>query len=384
MRKIHIDFVNCSDQRKRMKGKSLLLGFIFFAVFLGRTQCNGAFSLCSKLYDEVAYLTTHNAFNSAQDNFNLPNQNLDITGQLNIGVRAFMLDVYNSFGNTVVYHGSLVLGSNPLEEELTKIKVFLDNNPTEVVTVILECYVSANDIEAEMNQSGLLSYVYEHQLGAAWPTLQTMINNDTRCVIFSDVDDASASQGWYHYMWTNMVETHYSNNAITDFNCDFNRGDSINDLFILNHFVTNSVLGTGLESESEIANSNPFFINRALQCQQTKAKFLNFITVDFVELGDAKLVVDQLNGVEPLSIGESNFENSFVVSPNPTEGWVNVRSEKFSLNDLHVISVEGKDVTDQMVATQVQVNSWDLNCDSLESGVYLIQCGLISVKLYKD
>ncbi|PHR35618.1 MAG: hypothetical protein COA38_01840 [Fluviicola sp.] len=367
-----------------MKVISLLFVVNFFSVFIGRTQCNGAFSLCSKKFNEVAYLTTHNAFNAAQDNFNLPNQNLDITGQLNIGVRAFMLDVYNSFGNIVVYHGSIVLGSNPLEEELTKIKVFLDNNPSEIVTVILECYVSANDIETEMNQSGLLTYVYEHQSGTQWPTLQTMIDNNTRCVVFSDVDDASVDQAWYHYMWTNMVETHYSNNDITDFNCDFNRGDSINDLFILNHFLTNAVLGIGMEAEAEIVNSNPYFINRALQCQQEKAKFPNFVTVDFAELGDAKLVVDQLNGIEPLNIAESQFENNFIVSPNPTQGWVSVQSEKYELNELRVISLTGKDVTDQVSAMQVEVNEWNLNCDSLESGVYLIQSGLFSAKLIKE
>lgn len=366
-----------------MKVSGVLIAILFFTNHLVRAQCNGAFSLCSKTYDEVAYLTTHNAFNSAQDNFNLPNQNLDITGQLNIGVRAFMLDVYSSFGNTVVYHGSAILGSNPLEEELTKIKVFLDNNPNEVVTVILECYVSANAIEAEMNQSGLMGYAYEHQLGTPWPTLETMIANNARCVVFSDVDDASASQGWYHFMWTNMVETHYSNNDITDFSCDFNRGDSINDLFILNHFVTNSVLGTGMETESEQANSNPFFINRALQCWQEKSKFPNFVTVDFVELGDAKLVVDQQNGIEPLSIAESHFERNFSVSPNPTEGWVSVSSDKHSLDDLHIVSLTGKDVTNQVFATQVHSNLWSLNCDSLQSGVYLVQSGLYSVKLYK-
>lgn len=361
-----------------------LVGIVVFASnFSAWAQCNGAFSLCSKTYDEVAYLTTHNAFNSAQDNFTLPNQNIDITGQLNSGVRAFMLDVYSYFGNTVVYHGSAILGSNPLEEELTKIKVFLDNNPNEVVTVILECYVSANAIEAKMSQSGLMSYVYEHQLGTPWPTLETMIANNTRCVVFSDVNDASAGQGWYHYMWTNMVETHFSNNDITDFSCDFNRGDSINDLFILNHFVTNSVIGTGMEAESAIANSNPFFINRALQCWQEKAKFPNFVTVDFVELGDAKLVVDQLNGLEPLNIAESYFESSFSVNPNPTEGWVNIRSEKHSLDDLRVVSLTGLDVTNQVFATQVQSNEWTLNCDSLQNGVYLIQSGLFSVKLYK-
>jgi hypothetical protein len=367
-----------------MKVVNVLLGAFLFSSFWGMAQCNGAFSLCSKKYDEVAYLTTHNAFNSSQGNFNLPNQNLDITGQLNMGVRAFMLDVYNWFGNTVVYHGSAVLGTSPFEDELQKIKVFLENNPDEVVTVILECYVSANDVEAKMIQSGLMNYVYEHQQGTAWPTLQEMINNDTRCVVFSDVDDASASQGWYHYMWTNMVETHYSNNDLSDFSCDFNRGDSINDLFILNHFVTNSVLGTGMEAEAEIANSNPYFINRALDCQRQKAKFPNFVTVDFVELGDAKLVVDQLNGIEPLSIAESDFVHQLRVSPNPTEGFVTVSSDQFPLDELKVISLSGKDVTDQVYAKQIFLNTWNFNCDSLENGVYFIDCGLYSAKLVKE
>lgn len=367
-----------------MKVASLLFVISFFSVFIGRTQCNGAFSLCSKKFNEVAYLTTHNAFNSAQDNFNLPNQNLDITGQLNIGVRAFMLDIYNSFGNIVVYHGSIVLGSNPLEDELTKIKVFLDNNPSEIVTVILECNVSANDIESEMDQSSLMAYVYEHQLGMPWPTLQTMIDNNTRCVVFSDVDDASTSQGWYHYMWTNMVETHYSNNDITDFNCDFNRGDSINDLFILNHFVTNSVLGTGMEAEAEIVNSNPFFINRALQCQQEKAKFPNFVTVDFAELGDAKLVVDQLNGIEPLSIGESNFDTGISVSPNPVYGIVLLKSDKIKMEKVQLFSIAGREMSNQMVVLYAHSHEIVLDLSSVQSGFYVLRIDGIAYQVVKD
>lgn len=364
--------------------KTITLFLILLLSVGAGAQCNGAFSLCSKKYDEVAYLTTHNAFNSSQDNFALPNQNIDLTGQLNMGVRAFMLDVYNWFGNTVVYHGSAILGTSPFEDELEKIKTFLDNNPNEVVTVILECNVSADDVEAKMIQSGLMNYVYEHQLGTAWPTLQSMIDNNSRCVVFSDVDDASASQAWYHYMWTNMVETHFSNHDISDFSCDFNRGDSINDLFILNHFVTSSITGTGLEAESEVVNSNPFFINRALQCQQEKLKFPNFVTVDFVELGDSKLVVDQLNGIEPLSIAESDFANRLIISPNPSEGFVTINSDQFAIENLRVISLTGQDVTNQVSARRVEPNTWKLNCDSLENGVYLIDCGLYSAKLVKE
>lgn len=366
-----------------MNPRDILFLIATFIALEAQSQCNGAFSLCTKKYSEVAFLTTHNAFNSQQDNFNLPNQNVDIAAQLNLGVRAFMLDVYDQFGTTVVYHGSAILGSNPLEEELTKIKVFLENNPNEIVTVILECYVDANAIQAEMQQSGLLNYVYEHPTGTPWPTLQTLISANSRCVVFSDVDDASANQGWYHFMWTNMVETHYSVNDIADFTCDFNRGDSINDLFMLNHFVTNSVLGTGLEAQAEIANSNPFFINRALQCQQEKSKFPNFVTVDFVDLGDAKLVVDQLNGLEPLTIGESHLDSQLIATPNPSEGMVVVFSENFDVSNIAVFSVAGKNVGDQVRGEKLSPNAWRLDCSQLESGIYLIQCGVVSTKLYK-
>lgn len=361
----------------------VLLAMFFGGLSTADAQCNGSSVLCSKKYDEVAYLTTHNAFNSLQENFSLPNQNLDITGQLNVGVRAFMLDVYDYQGDIVVYHGFPFLGTSPLEDQLLKITTFLDTHPNEVVTVIFECYVSANDIESEMTQSGLMNYVYEHPHGTPWPTLQTMINNNTRCVVFSDVDDASANQGWYHYMWTNMVETHYSNHAMTDFSCDFNRGDSINDLFILNHFVTDATYGTGMLAESEIANSNPFFINRALQCQQEKQKFPNFVTVDFVELGDSKQVVDILNGIEFLSLPTS-VNDELNISPNPTPDLVSVSSKEIDLSQLKIFSFSGQNCTELVSMNVDHPDQCVIDCSALKSGVYLIQYGIYSMKLIKE
>ena len=134
-----------------------------------------------------------------------------------------------------------------------------------------------------------------------------MIDNDNRLVIFSDVDDASSSQNWYHYVWDYAVETHYSVESINDFTCDFNRGDPLNDLFIFNHFVTDANLGYGLYTESNDVNANPFFINRALGCQNQTNKFPNFVTVDYYELGDGLAVVDQLNGLNATStINQTN------------------------------------------------------------------------------
>ena len=276
-----------------MKKSIYILFALQLITIISYAQCNGSINLCSKQYHEVAYLTTHNAFNSDEDGLLFPNQTYNIASQLNDGVRGLMIDVYNHFGTPTAYHSVFMLGTIPLSNILNDIKAFLDNNPNEIVTIILECYVTANDIEGEINQSGLSNYLYAHN--SVWPTLQNMIDNDNRLVIFTDVDDASSSQNWYHYVWDYAVETHYSVNTINDFTCDFNRGDPLNDLFILNHFVTDATLGHGLYTESNDVNTNPFFIDRAINCQNQTNKLPNFVTVDYYELGDGLAVVDQLN-----------------------------------------------------------------------------------------
>ena len=278
-----------------MKRAIYILSLIVVSLQISYAQCNGSIDLCSKQYNEVAYLTTHNAFNSDEDGLLFPNQTYSIVSQLNDGVRGLMIDVYDHFGTPTAYHSTFLLGTIPLSDIFDDIKTFLDNHPNEIVTIILECYVTDNDIEDVINQTGLSNYLYTHN--EAWPTLQNMIDNDNRLVIFSDVDDESSSQDWCHYVWDYAVETHYSVNTINDFTCDFNRGDPLNDLFILNHFVTNSIFRYGLYNESIDVNANPFFINRALDCQNQTNKFPNFVTVDYYELGDGLDVVDKLNGI---------------------------------------------------------------------------------------
>ena len=296
-----------------MKRTIYILFALQFLMHISYAQCNGSMNLCSKQYNKVAYLTTHNAFNSDEDGLLFPNQTYNIASQLNDGVRGLMIDVYDHFGTPTAYHSIFALGTIPLSDIFNNIKTFLDNNPNEIITIILECYVTANDIEDEINQSGLSNYLYEHN--STWSTLQNMIDNENRLVIFSDVDDANSSQNWYHYVWDYAVETHYSVGSINDFTCDFNRGDPVNDLFIFNHFVTDATLGYGLYNESNDVNANPFFINRTLDCQTQTTKFPNFVTVDFYELGDGVAVVDELNGLtatSSINISEQKPEKNLV------------------------------------------------------------------------
>jgi hypothetical protein len=69
-----------------------------FLLFLVNTsvyaQCNGSLDNCGKQYNEVAYLTTHNAYNTDSEGFSLPNQHLGIADQLNQGVRARLLSMH--------------------------------------------------------------------------------------------------------------------------------------------------------------------------------------------------------------------------------------------------------------------------------------------------
>jgi len=293
-----------------------------FTVF---AQCNGHQSLCSKRYNEVAYLTTHNAYNSDEDGFNLPNHTYGITRQLNDGVRALMLDVHDEGGEATVYHGFTWLGTTTLESNFNEIKAFLDANPNEVVTLLFETYISANMMEQELTQVGLLPMLHVQELGEPWPTLQEMINSGKRLVFFSDHNNGQSGQDWYHYMWSYAVETDFENNALSDFDCEFNRGNPTNDLFILNHFATDPTVGTGRTDFAEQANEFNYFYARARQCESEVGKFPNFPTVDFYELGNSLEVVDSLNEIPAtLGIGGKMSESAVSVFPNPGNGEFNL------------------------------------------------------------
>ena len=57
-----------------MKRTIYTLFALQFLMHISYAQCNGSIDLCSKQYNEVAYLTTHNAFNSDEDGLSFPNQ----------------------------------------------------------------------------------------------------------------------------------------------------------------------------------------------------------------------------------------------------------------------------------------------------------------------
>lgn len=342
----------------------------FFSIFLTTqafSQCNGFPELCDKRYDEVSYLTTHNAFNAGNEGFTFPNHNFGLTDQMNYGVRGLMLDVYDDGGVATVYHSTNILGSQPLSSNLAEIKNFLDANPTDIVTIIFECYIDANMMEQSFTDAGLLSYLHTQTLGDPWPTLQNMIDAGGRLVVLSDEDDAGPGQEWYHYVWDFAVETHFSNSAPSDFSCEFNRGDSINDLFILNHFIT-SIVGTGSEPDAQVVNAYDFFYPRAVECMNEKQKFPNFPTIDFHEHGEPKRVVDSINQVTT-GVG---IETSVEFQPQVAtfgNGLFLIQTNKPEDFQISVYDVHGREVK----SSSSQRAEISIDLSQFPKGIYLVR-----------
>ena len=110
--------------------------------------CNGHASLCDRLFDDVAYATTHNAMSSDADGWIPPNQGPAMWQQLEDGVRAMMLDTYEDDGETLLCHGICALGSRPFVDALRELRLFMDCHPAEVITLILEAHIDEARFEA--------------------------------------------------------------------------------------------------------------------------------------------------------------------------------------------------------------------------------------------
>lgn len=234
----------------------------------------------------------HNAMSNAEDGWRVPNQNFNITRQLNDGIRGMMLDTFNEDGELLLCHVVCALGSQPLLEGLGEIQTFLGANPNEVFSIIFESNIENSETASAIEDSGLLGLTYAHVAGEPWPTLQELIDADTRLVVFQE-KPSDAEHPWLMYIWDHAWETHFSWEAPEDFNCDPNRGDPSNSLFLLNHFLTSQI--GGAPELAEMVNYNPLFIDRAEECEEEGNALPNFVAVDFYDIGDLFDVVDSLN-----------------------------------------------------------------------------------------
>jgi hypothetical protein len=260
-----------------------------------KTYCETYPSLCDKYYNEVAFLMTHNAFSYAGQ-YLAPNQTHPISRQLIDGVRGLMIDVYDGPTEALVYHGTPIAGQQKLVDVLKPIKVFLDNNPNEIISIIFQNGGSNEQLEAGIIASGLDQYAYVHD--GTWELMKDMVTANTRLVMFVEANSSpSTRQPWLHYAWGTVFDTPYSFKSISEFNCDINRGGGgSRDIYLVNHWLGNA-LGLPDINLARNANKKEVIIQRLQDCSSATGQFVNFLGIDFYHVGAAQAIVDSINGM---------------------------------------------------------------------------------------
>jgi len=248
-------------------------------------------------YDQVTWLCTHNAMNAGDDGWKFPNQKHTIATQLDDGVRVLMLDVWKQDGKIVLRHGpelAKFLGYKNLSIELKTVHTFLSKHPKSIITLILESYVPAREVAAEITKAGLANFCHYQDPAKPWPTLSTMRKSGKRLVILSDrVAKGTSSPKWYMPLWNHAWETNWEAKNTADLlAAKARRGKRTNKLFILNHFIT-----TGLPNakHAKTANAAPFLQQRIDQAQKTFKRKPSFLVLDFYHIGDGTNAVKKLN-----------------------------------------------------------------------------------------
>ena len=256
--------------------------------------CYSQQALCDKKYNEVCFLGAHNAFNY-KGPFLFPNQNISIPKQLEKGVRCFLLDIYKEGDQLLLYHSFKPLGSQSAETVFGGIKTFMEEHPKEVITLIIQNDISVSDLGDFYRSFGLEAIAYIHDENVGWKTLGEMVKSGRRLVtMVEDGDGGLANNPFILDAYDFMFENEYEHSSMSDFDCDENRGSGgKRQLYLLNHWIGS--IGD-LEGAKKV-NKYDFLMNQAKDCMEQKGHIVNFIALDFVDLGDGLKVVNEINGI---------------------------------------------------------------------------------------
>lgn len=257
----------------------------------GERACNGRAELCERRLDEVALAVAHNAMSAEEEGWLGPNQRYGYETQVADGIRGFMLDVHDQDGVPTLCHSSCSFGSQPLADALARFSALLDAYPDDLFVFIVQDEMEAPPIVSTFEASGLLDRAIVHEPGAPWPTLGALVDADTRLLITHERGRPDAP-AWYHPTYALAWDNDYAASAVEDFDCALLRGDRSNALFLLNHFLTR-----GVGSAELAAQANPAEVIRAhvQRCEAETGDRVNWLAVDFYDIGDVTAVVDELN-----------------------------------------------------------------------------------------
>ncbi|XP_068639767.1 PI-PLC X domain-containing protein At5g67130-like isoform X2 [Aristolochia californica] len=266
-------------------------------------------------FNKYSWLVTHNSFSivNAPSLTGIPrvtfyNQEDSVTNQLRNGVRGLMLDMYDFEGDIWLCHSFKgqcydITAFEPAINTLKEVEAFLTENPSEIITIIIEDYVhTAKGLTNVFTNAGLMKYWFPvSQMptdGRDWPTITDMIEKNQRLLVFTSVASKEADEG-IAYQWRYMIENESGDPGVVQGSCP-NRKESQplrstnSALFLQNYFPT---FPTESEACKENSGSLAAMVETCFKAAGTRMP--NFLAVNFYMRSDgvgAFGAIDRMNG----------------------------------------------------------------------------------------
>ncbi|KAG8384361.1 hypothetical protein BUALT_Bualt04G0110100 [Buddleja alternifolia] len=274
--------------------------------FCIRGQATIPTSIISGLpFNKYSWLMTHNAFSIVDEPSLTGAQRITFYNQEDSnGVRGLMLDMYDFENDIWLCHSFRGQCYNftafqPAINTLREVEAFLTQNPSEIVTIIIEDYVHApKGLTKVFSDAGLDKYWYPvakmPKKGADWPTVNSMVQNNYRLLVFTSDSSKEATEG-IAYQWKYMVENEPGDPGVVPGSCP-NRKESKSlssksaSLFLMNYFPTIPV-----QNEVCREHSAPL-ADMVATCYKSAGNLMpNFIAVNFYMRSDGGGVFDDLD-----------------------------------------------------------------------------------------
>ena len=253
--------------------------------------CNEETFLCDRSVADVLFAGTHNSMSAEQNGWLGPNHIYPIPIQLSDGIRALNIDTYWWEEEAYMCHGYCSLGAQPLQYATDAIAEFLSSHPQTVLIITFQSTLTAEQTLTPFAASGLETELYTHTTGEEWPTLSTLIQNQTRLLLFSNSDGGRING--YMSQWEHWLDNPYSAESVSDFACTPDRGEpETASLYNINHFLTKPI---ALSTLAEEANTRLNLEEHMYRCIEETNLLPSQILVDFYSIGSVLDVVQEYN-----------------------------------------------------------------------------------------
>ncbi|KAI1200077.1 PLC-like phosphodiesterase [Nemania serpens] len=295
------------------------------------TACNNAPELCNRSYSNITHMGAHDSSflrDASTQNSIAGNQFYNATVALDAGIRLLQVQVHDLNGTIEMCHTECaLLDAGPLQDWLGDIKFWMDNNPHDVVTLLIvnSDGQSAAQFGSIFESSDISKYGYTPS-GNGWPTLQSMIDANTRLVTFIASITASSTYPYLLSEFDHVFETSFEVTSLSGFNCTLDRPSSQASaasalsaglLPLMNHFAYKD-LGSSImiPDIDDIATTNgpSTATNGALglhaqTCRSQWGFKPTFVLVDFFSEGPSIKTADAMNEITS-PVGRKNDSSS--------------------------------------------------------------------------